>query len=177
MKKKPVIEPFKLTPETISAVMGHFDAILGLCPFLTSLVDDDRKVLLKVEEEKISRPIAVYETLVETPTLNKSETLILSDYAAHISRYQNVYSFLKKADSVRLLFSDTVLCIGHELALTTFEGQKQIKRAAEDDADTYSKTYKEVLNVKKESTEITPAQMEKLALKFGYVKTLEEPKK
>ena len=177
MEKQPVLEAFDLTEAILNAVLGHYDAIEKLCPFLKALDEDTRKAYLKVEEEKITRPLAVYTTLMERPELNKSDTLKLPAFGAQITCYQRTYSILKRTDQVRSLFSDTVLGIGHRLTLDSNEGQKQIKRAAEDDAATNEKLYKEVLKAKKQAAPMTEAELARWAARNGYVKAPDEPKK
>ena len=177
MERQDVIEPFEVTEKTVAAIFAHFDAILELCPFLKSIDEDTRKLYLKVEGGKITRQRAVYNALLEKPKLNKSDYLTIPALGAQINRYDLMFKIDTKAGEFKGLTGDTLLSVSHALSLDSNEGQKQIKRASEDDSNANGKLYKNVLNAKKQKAAVSDEDMAKWAAKNGYVKTPDEPKK
>ena len=169
MERQPIIEPFDFPIEVQNDIIAAIIAQEAKMPFLVSLTEDERKTLLKAEKGKATKPRGVHRILMDNPEVNKSDTLFLDRFGKQIDNYDALFTILKRSQQFVDLVTDTLLAKGHELVHQSNEGQKQIRRAA-DDKTKYQPLLKELKNIKP-AAKPTASQVEKLAPKQGFVKS------
>ena len=168
MKRQPIIEPFDFPEEVQNSIIAAIQAQKAKMPFLVNLGKEGRKGLLKVETGKATKQKGVHKILVENPTVNKSENLSVTNMGKGLGNYDSLFSIHKAVQQFADTIYDTLLANGHELAHQGNDGQKQITRAANDNAE-YEHLLAELKNIKPPAKP-TQKQLDKMAAKQGLIK-------
>ena len=168
MKRQPIIEPFDFPEEVQNSIIAAIQAQKAKMPFLVNLGKEERKGLLKVETGKVTKQKGVHKILVENPTVNKSETLSVTNMGKGLENYDSLFFVYKVVQQLADNINDTLLANGHELVHQGNDGQKQITRAANDNTE-HEHLLAELKNIKPPAKP-TQKQLDKMAAKQGLIK-------